>query len=317
MTRESDILDRSLLGVANGVLEVSNHHVIFRDINPEDNIPIHTNITYDSEFSWHHSLIEECMKWFSQIFTDRDLLHYFLKFSASCLKGNNSDKFVTIFTGEDNETMHQITNLFAEIFGNYNISDIKQPFHRNILINKFESNVLTYESIIKECVSNNFPCKIIFICERVPIIPNVDKSIEKYIRIVPLLSKWVCDAPDDEAEQYRQRKFKKDPLFLDRIQILAPAFLWIMVQYYPYYSIEGLNPSSIIEKTTEAYWRDNDVYAQFTADCIEERDGDTYVTFNEIYIKFKTWFRDSFPHYKVPERSIVRTELSSRWGTQL
>jgi hypothetical protein len=112
-----------------------------------------------------------------------------------------------------------------------------------------------------------------------------------------------------------------DVNFEKRIPILAPAFLWIISQYYPYYFSEGLKDPAIVTEHTESYWRDNDVYAQFAADNIQEvytpggdRDSSARVTLTEIYTEFKIWFRDAFPGTKPPERSIVRTELSSRWG---
>jgi hypothetical protein len=165
--------------------------------------------------------------------------------------------------------------------------------------------------------------KMILICNKVPVIANADKAIKNRTRIFPYLSTWSMDAPEDEREQYEQRKFKMDPTFERRIPVLAPAFLWIMAQYYPHYSSQGLVDPEIVTETTEAYWRDNDIYAQFAADTIREvyideaqtiRDESARLTLSEVYSEFKIWFRDAFPGTKVPERTVVRTELSSRWG---
>ena len=353
----TDLLDINpeLIGVTNGILEVSNHHVLFRSAKPEDYISMCTNIPYHSDFSWQDPLVQECMKWFGQVFTDRSLLHHFLKFAASCLKGRNSDKIFPIFTGEGDNSKSMIVKLFEATFSSYCIKfDISNVTGRNgnasdhalrstrakatriAFMDEPEDDVPMHKGIIKKWVGGDsffarmlqsdggdiqVFFKLILTCNKVPIIPNADKAIKNRTRLFPYLSTWVDDAPEDEAEQYRQRRFKKNPFFERRIPILAPAFLWIMAQYYPYYSTEGLTDPAIVTETTEAYWRDNDVYAQFAADTIQEvytpsgdRDAGARVTLSEIYGEFKTWFRDAFPGNKVPERSIVRTELSSRWG---
>lgn len=344
-----------MLGVTNGILEVLNRQVLFRHAKPEDYISMCTNIPYHVNFSWQHPLVVECMKWFGQVFTDRALLHHFLKFSASCLKGRNSDKIFPIFTGEGDNSKSMIVKLLEATFNSYCIKfDISNITGRNnnasgptpqlarakatrlALIDEPEDDVPMHKGVIKRWVGGDsffarmlqdnggdvqVTFKLGLICNKVPIIPNADKAIKNRVRLFPFLSVWVDDPPEDEAEQYRQRRFKKDPFFERRIPILAPAFLWIMTQYYPYYAAEGLQDPEIVTETTEAYWRDNDVYAQFAADTIQEvytpggdRDAGARVTLGEIYSEFKIWFRDAFPGNKVPERSVVRTELSSRWG---
>ena len=344
-----------LTGVTNGILEVSNHHVLFRAAKPEDYISMCTNIPYHQNFSWQNPLVQECMKWFGQVFTDRSLLHHFLKFASSCLKGRNSDKIFPIFTGEGDNSKSMIVKLFEATFSSYCIKfDISNVTGRNsnasgptpqlarakatriAFMDEPEDDVPMHKGIIKKWVGGDsffarllqdnggdvqVFFKLILTCNKVPIIPNADKAIKNRVRLFPHLSTWVDNPPEDEAEQYRQRRFRKNPFFERRIPILAPAFLWIMAQYYPHYSTEGLTDPAIVTETTEAYWRDNDVYAQFAADTIQEvysdagdRDAGARVTLSEIYSEFKVWFRDAFPGTKPPERSIVRTELSSRWG---
>lgn len=344
-----------LTGVTNGILEVSNQHILFRHAKPEDYISMCTNIPYHTTYSWQHPLVVECMKWFGQVFTDKPLLHHFLKFAASCLKGRNSDKIFPIFTGEGDNSKSMIVKLFEATFNSYCIKfDISNVTGRNMnasgptpqlarakatriaFMDEPEDDVPMHKGIIKKWVGGDsffgrllqdnggdiqVTFKLVLTCNKVPIIPNADKAIKNRTRLFPYLSTWIDTPPEDEAEQYRQRRFKKNPFFERRIPILAPAFLWIMSQYYPYYATEGLTDPAIVTETTEAYWRDNDVYAQFAADTIQEvytpagdRDAGARATLSEIYAEFKVWFRDAFPGNKVPERSVVRSELTSRWG---
>lgn len=351
------LLDSSpeLTGIINGVLEVSGHCVVFRTAKPEDYISMCTNNPYHSNYTWQHPLVQECMKWFGQVFTDKALLHHFLKFAASCLKGRNSDKIFPIFTGEGDNSKSMIVKLFESTFHSYcikfDISNVtgkaagasgptpqlaRAKATRIAFMDEPEDDVPMNKGIIKKWVGGDsfftrflhdnggdvqVTFKLVLTCNKVPVIPNADRAIKNRTRLFPYLSTWVDDASDDEAQQYAQKRFKKNPFFERRIPVLAPAFLWIMTQYYPHYAVEGLEDPPIIEETTNAYWKDNDVYAAFCADTIAEvytetgeRDTGARVTLSDIYAEFKIWFRDSFPGTKVPERPIVKNELSSRWG---
>lgn len=357
----TNLLDTNpeLTGVTNGILEVSGNNILFRAAKPEDYISMCTNIPYHVTYTWNHPLVQECMKWFGQIFTDRSLLHHFLKFAASCLKGRNSDKIFPIFTGEGDNSKSMIVKLFEATFNSYCIKlDISNVTGHNgnaagptpqlarakatrvAFMDEPEDDIPMHKGIIKKWVGGDsffgrllqdnggdiqITFKLVLTCNKVPVIPRADKAIKNRTRLFPFLNTWVDDPPEDEAEQYIQHKFKKNPLFERRIPILSPAFLWIITQYYPYYSVEGLPDPAIVTETTEAYWRENDVYAQFAADTIQEvytpstdgcqvRDSAARVTLSEIYTEFKLWFRDAFPGTKVPERPFVRAELSARWG---
>lgn len=351
-----DLLDTNpeLTGVTNGLLEVCGQNIIFRAAKPEDYVSMCTNIPYHN-LSFEHPLVRECMTWFTQVFPDDDLRKHFLKFSASCLKGRNSDKIFPIFTGEGDNSKSMIVKLFEAVFSSYCIKfDISNVTTRNTnssgptpqlarakatriaFMDEPEDDVPMNKGIIKKWVGGDsffgrmlqdnggdiqVFFKLVLTCNKVPIIPNADKAIKNRTRLFPYLSTWVDNPPEEESEQFRQRRFKKNPFFERRIPILAPAFLWIMTQYYPFYCREGLVDPEIVTQTTEEYWKNNDVYAQFTADSIQEvftdnghRDAASRVTLTEVYSEFKAWFKDAFPGNKVPERSVVRTELSSRWG---
>ena len=164
--------------------------------------------------------------------------------------------------------------------------------------------------------------KLWLYCNKVPIIPNSDKAVKNRLRILPYLSTWVDDAPESEEEQMKQRKFKKDPLFENLIPSLAPAFLWILIEYFEKYTSEGLDEPKIIKDYTAEYWEENDVYRQFMNEYIQpaylpdskDLDPNSKLTLPEIYREFSFWFRDSFPSIKVPDRASVKYELAQRLG---
>ncbi|MEM2986522.1 MAG: hypothetical protein QXV60_00275 [Nitrososphaerota archaeon] len=344
----------NLVGVSNGVLEILKDKVIFRSSKPEDYISMSTNIPYNY-YSWNDPLVKECMKWFSQVFTDKDLLHHFLKFASSCLKGRNSDKVFPIWTGEGDNSKSMIVKLFEHTFSSYcvklpvsllNERNIRSSnptpqlartkFTKIAFLDEPEDDIPIHKSSIKRYTGGDSffarflhdngndiqaTFKLVLICNRIPSIPNADKAIKNRIKIFPFLSTWVDDAPEDEDEQYKQRKFRKDPFFENRIPTLAPAFLWILTEYYPFYYKEGLSDPPIVTESTKTYWDDNDIYTHFINDTVEKvrTDSGLYdktarVTLSELYNSFKSWFVSSFPGSKIPEKPVFTTAISSRWG---
>lgn len=338
----------NVLGVSNGVLEITSDNVIFRVSKPEDYISMSTNIPYN-EYTWDDSLVQECMKWFKQVFTDDKLLHHFLKFSASCLKGRNNDKIFSIWTGEGDNSKSMIVKLFEATFNSYciklpvsvlnerSISSNSPTPHlartkstRVAFLDEPEDDIPIYKNVIKRLTGGDSffarflqengseiktTFKLILTCNRVPVIPNADKAIKNRTKIFPFLSTWVDDAPKEESEQYQQRKFPRDPFFENKIPTLAPAFLWIITQYYSYYIKEGLDDPPIVIEATKAYWNNNDFYSQFIKDTIEIVPNENVrVTLTELYSKFKVWFSNSFPGIKIPERPIFQNEIISKLG---
>jgi len=348
-------VNTNLLGVTNGILEAHGNQVIFRCAKPEDYISMCANIPFHDMYSWNHPLTKECLEWLKKVFPDKKLLHHFLKFAASCLRGRNSDKIFPIWTGNGDNSKSMIVKLFEAVFGAYcikfPISMISEKAMnssgptpqlarakstRVAFLDEGDDDVSLSKATIKRFTGGDSffarllqenggdvqaTFKLVLTCNKVPVITNPDKPIKGRTKLFPFMSKFVSNPPTDPEEQYEQKLFKKDPFFEKRIPILAPAFLWIMTQYFPHYVEEGLVDPEIVTETTESYWRDNDVYAQFVADAVQEindengqRDTSVKVCLNEIYGEFKTWFKDAFPGTRVPERSIVRSELSSRWG---
>lgn len=344
-----------LLGLTNGVIEILGPFAIHRRSKPEDYVSMCSNTQFNPNMSWEHPSVKECMKWFGQVFPVEALLHHFLKFASSCLKGINSDKIFPIWTGEGDNSKSMIVKLFEKTFGCYCIKFpvtlltekggnssgptpqlARAKSTRIAFLDEPEDDIELAKGTIKRYTGGDTffarllqdnggdiqaTFKMILMCNKVPIIPNADTAIKNRTRLFPFLSTYCDNAPDDEEQQYKLRRFKKNPLFEKRIQCMPSAFLWILTQYFPHYSSEGLPDPQIVKDTTETYWKENDVYAQFAADMIQEvytpkgeRDHTARITLSEIYAEFKAWFRDAFPGTKVPERQVVRGELTARWG---
>ena len=108
----SESLDTNpnLLGIANGILETIGDKVVFRSAKPEDYVSMVSKVPYHKSYTWEYPLVKECLDWLKKVFPDTQLLHHFLKFSASCIRGKNTDKIFPVFTGSGDNSKAMMKN---------------------------------------------------------------------------------------------------------------------------------------------------------------------------------------------------------------
>lgn len=291
-----------LLGMLDCVIDVSGKQAIARPGKPEDYISLCTGLPYLRHLTWEAPLVKKLMTWMRQIFVDDDLRHYFLKMSASCLKGKNADKIFPIWTGEGDNSKSMLVKLFEACFGVYcikfptstltgkrsqssaptpemarskstRVAFLQEPDDDEVIRGGLLKELTGGDSFFARYLHDNggevqAMFKLILMCNKVPSIPTGGKAVKNRTRIIPFLSTWVVNPPPTEEEQYSRRLFKMDPFFDRQIPDLAKAFMWVLVEYYPKYISEGLQEPAIIAQATENYWQDNDIYQQFITEYI-------------------------------------------------
>lgn len=294
-----------LFAVDNGVFEMMKDRVIFRKGRPEDYITKFTAVPFKPHYHLKHKKLQPLLIWLGQAFPDEELCHFFKKFAASCLKGMNSDKLFSIFTGDTNNSKSMIVKLFETTFGSYFIKfdisvlskkktsssnatpELARAKHTRIVvidepdkkdkINAAEAkrytgnDSFTARALFENSSDFQMSFKLIIQCNGVPEIENADPAVEGRVLLFPFLSTWVKDAPKEEEERMKQRLFQRDPFFDEKVKEMAPAFLWLLFHYYPIYMREGLatRPKVAID-ATKKYWAENDIYALFSTDTVKE-----------------------------------------------
>lgn len=335
----------NVLGLANGVFEVVGGNVHFRAAKPEDYVLMNTKVAYDDSFTWDSPEVIACMAWMTQVFPDPKLKLHFLKFAASCIKGRNSDKIFPIFTGEGNNSKSMIVKLFMQTFGEYAIKfDMANVTGRNNnagnaspqtaraksvrlgFMDEAADDVPMHKETIKRVVGGDsfytrklhdnggdieVFFKLILSCNKVPIIPKADTAIKNRVKIFPYLGTWTSDI----TKLNNPNTYLMNETFEDDIPGLVPAFMWILVQHFPIYNAEKLKDPEIVTEYTKNYWEENDVYAQFAADCVVvSNDKNNKVAFAEMFTKFRIWWKDAFDGVKLPEKTTIKRDLQARWG---
>lgn len=296
-----------LTGVSNGILEVSNDRVLFRDGKPEDYITMSTRIPYREDFTFNTPLVQECMRWFEMVYVDKEVLEYFLKFGASGLIGRNLSKNFFVMAGEHgHNSKSMITRGFEEAWGDYMfkipVDALSQKFSDPSKPNQFlarghctrfafteepDRQVELSAGVIKRYTGNDaiytrllhqnggeqiMTFKMAMASNNVPSIPNPDSAIRNRVAIIPHDSVWCRDAPPTFEEQMKLRRFPMDPNFEKKIPSLATAFLWIMVKYFPAYAKSFEQPAAVRERC-EHFWLTTDVYAIYINERVKKATG--------------------------------------------
>lgn len=354
--------DPTKTGWSNCVIECCGDRAYDRSGKPEDYITMTTYIPYRGDFTWDHPLIKELMIWLGQVFVDDELKRYFLKDASCMLLGRNAEKYFRVWTGDTNGSKSMIVKLFQATLGMYccdfpvtmlcgktmasqsgptpelaqargaHVGIIAEPSHDEPLHGaKVKRHTGGDRFFARMCNENGGSIeafyKLILMCNRIPPIPDLDDAVEARVFILPFLSSWVDDAPMDEAERYKQRKFKKDPFFEKRIPELALAFAWVMVQYFTFYKNEGLRPPEIVKTCIKNHWQENDPYLNFIRDRVgyayvngddKNIDKNASVIATDLYVSFKKWYGSEYPGGKVPDqpRFTAEMKMKSRLGPQ-
>lgn len=355
-------LNENLTAFDDGIVEVTHDDAIIRDGKPEDYITIKSATKIRRPLSWDNPNVKRFMHWMKQVFPDEGLKEYALKLIASCLKSKNKEKILPVFTGSNgNNSKSMFKKMIELVFGPYcmtfplsvltngkksgptpelalakycKITFGQEPDENSLLSAAFFKEISGLDKIsVRLLFENGGNIEVLFtmflICNKMPLIPGADKAIMNRLRAIPFLSTWVTNPPESIEEQFKQRLFKLDKNFESTLNSMSHAAAWVFVQYYIKYVTEGLQEPELVKKTTEEYWKDNDMYRLFLKECTDPAilpgskteanpkgivDGSKKVKITELYQAFKFFIKDSYPNIKVPSAPDFKFQLIQRMG---
>lgn len=344
-----------LTGVDNGVLEICGHKCKFRKGKPEDFITKSALVGYDKRFDNDHPLVKECKVWIKQLFMDDELVKHFFKYCSSFLKSGNREKYFVVFAGANGDNGKSMICKLLGLLGGYcvrmSLSFLTQGRQRTntpspdmarsraakvAIMQEPEDDDKLQGGVLKDATGNEpFFCrflndngreirntfKLILMCNNIPSFNNPGQALVNRMKVFPFLSTWSKDAPKTEEERYKKRIFQMDPNFEDRINVLMPAFLWLMKEYYPVYSKEGLKDPQAVIEYTEKYWASTNIYKIYLSERLEnvytpKGDIDTRasITLSQLYLDFKNFLTENYTNNNLPDRRIVCNNISSIIG---
>lgn len=358
-------MDPNLTGWKNGVIECCGDYAYFRKGKPQDYITKSTGIKFDPTLNDQHPLVLELMDWLGKVFCDKELLEFFLKDSASHLLGKNAEKRFRIWIGGTNGSKSLITKLYQFTLGEYCVdlplslitktinvgSSGPSPetaqlkgAHTGFYCEPDDDDDLVGGKIKKRRGGDRFfgrgcnenggsieaTAKEILVTNVWPDIPNADEAVIDSMAPLLFLSKFLdpdkYDVPISIEEQYKNRRFKQDPFFEQKIPDLAPAFAWLLLKYYPKYKTLGLKQPPIIKEYIQQHWDEVDPYRNFINEKIvhayvegtDQIDLEAYLTVQDIYEDFSKWFKSNNLGKEIPKRTKFHKEMmhEKRLGPQ-
>lgn len=173
------------------------------------------------------------------------------------------------------------------------------------------------------------------IANTIPMIPDCQEAIWERTLIYEHSSKWVdpVKAPKDFNEQFKQGLFPKDRFFDQKVPKMAPAFIWILTQKFEEYYTNGLQVPDEVLQATENFKINNNYFIHYVRDNLKraerdtgetniegqpiiERDMTAFVSLDDMYAKFRPWYKDQQFKDVIPTKVQFKEGMEAAWKTK-
>lgn len=274
---------RDLIGFENGIYDLRLSKL--RPGRQEDYITLSTGNDY-IEFSPNHDSINAIDLFMSQLFVDKDLRDYVYILLASFLDGHNPHEKFHIFRGDGSNGRATLMQLFELAFGQYVTilagSFITQKQKRSGLV-EFEASRLKNTRLLAIQTNSNKierlnvtllkewtggdrisgvrsngttieykpQFKMVYLCRYWPRLPSDDEGVWRRISLVEFDSRFV-----ENPDPHNPYEIKKDPHINLKLSALKEAFMFILLEKYKIYKIQGLNEPATVINATKEYRQD-------------------------------------------------------------
>lgn len=342
--------DWNIMGVRNGILEIGDSGILFREGKPEDYVLRQSRVKH-KRYTWKSRKVKWVMKWFNQMNPKKENMDYFGKSLSINFEGGNRPKKATFIVGPTGGGKSALVTFMSRIFEGYESTlpesqitvthndDKKGPdpylaaaINSNIawihelmgIIDPKKFKMLTGKDFILARflgengtkTSRKPRFKLISTSNFLPIFQNSDSSIIDRVIILMMHSRWIENAPKSEEEQMKQRKFPRDNNFEDKFDSNISAGLWVLMQYYNRYRKEGLDMPKDIKKTIETYWREKDVMGSFIKDCVMKAPNTkTLLRLDVVERKYRAWIERHYPSMDPLDKNILLVTLKERFSS--
>ena len=336
--------NRQVIGCPNGVYDLIND--VFRPGKPEDFITLSTGAKYNNNFHADHPKIKEVEYYFRTVYPDPELNNYVKKAFASILEGGNMNKDFYNMIGSGDNSKSMVAKALKSCFGNYiakipvallmgrrGNADSATPH----LADKKGVRALFAEeaprgasnvSVIKEMSGNDDICaralfkmpvtfspqwKLFMWSNHMLLAEAEEKAYWNRQKVVDHEATFTFDAPESEEEQFKLKKFPRDPLFDAKVIAMADALLWCLTEWYKVYKEEGLMPPQKVLHATNMAKMKNDVYLQYMNASLVLVTQHESLTVDEMYNDFRIWHTGQYQNNKnhvLPDKAHFEEEMS-------
>lgn len=292
--------NRTIVCFENGVYDLNLG--VFRDGSPDDYCTFSTGLKYN-DYSYEDKDVMDLKEFLKKVFVNKDIRHYFLDFTATCLQGGNVNKIFAIMTGDTNGGKSVTGKLIKKAFGDYAldfpdetfivsgrsaaggarpdlarvrgkrigfITEVSKTQEFDISkVKKLTGNDSFFARNLHEKGTDITPMfTAVVMCNKPPSIPASDNATWERIKIIPFESMFVGEnnsvkLPATPEEQKQKKIFPRDPTLEEKLDDFVGPFMWLLLQRFKNYKKYGLKEPKDVKGSTVAYQRDNDYYKQF------------------------------------------------------
>ena len=331
--------NKYLLCFNNGVYDFEKME--FRKGTKEDYLTFCTNCDY-KEYSEDDTEYKEVSEFIYRLLPNYEKREYTLKLIASCLVGHTGDEKFHIWTGTASNGKSKFTELITNSLGDYAfslpISLITQKRQASTSANpemaKTKGKRFGYMQepdkgdeikvgLMKELTGGDIistrklygepfdfkpQFKLILCCNDLPKIPSSDQGTWRRLRVIEFTSKFT-DNPDPN----NPNEFKKDTKVAEKINNWRSPFLYMLIQYYKKYKIEGLIEPEEIMKYTREYESISNKYEDFINECITKNSKDA-LKWSDLHHAYITWFKNNRDD-KVDSIKEIKKYFEAKFGS--
>ena len=344
--------NKHLIGFKNGVYDLKNHK--FRNGIPEDYISRSLGIDY-KEFDPDGDEVRMVYDYLEKVFPNSNIRKFFLDIYCDIFVGGNPRKHIIFWTGCGDNAKSVTQTIFEKIMGEYatkletqnvtgkkpgagsanadiarlegkRLCSIEEPDKKE----QFNIGILKHLSGNDTCYARDLyekgkdtreflPLfKLVIICNDLPPMSHDDQAIWNRVRVIDFEAKF-CDpdkgevAPESYEEQLQLKRFPMDKSFVDeKLPKILEPFAWVLLNHRK-------NLGCVIEPievkiSTEQFRKSNDTYRQFAEECVITSPNGS-VNISELYTRFKTWFKESYPGHALPIKEEVKKQYINIWKT--
>ncbi len=271
-----DKLDNNpnLMGVRNGVLEITPDGIIFREQNPEDYITKISKTDFDPDLTWEDEKVGEFLEWMGQLQPNDQDREVFLRLIASLIQGRQLDPTyrspfdhinIAFFRGTGGNGITTLIQSMKIVWGD-NFGYLRPTIlemndrhssgelystrnYRIVFIDYgygfgdgFDDINKIKGGFVKELIGNDilhptygtpfrYMPKLLFDSRVVPKVFEQDGYIRRKMKIINFENTFKTVLTNNDNVDSGQT-FQVDPNFSSKLESLAPAALWVLVQKF-------------------------------------------------------------------------------------
>jgi P4 family phage/plasmid primase-like protien len=339
-----------LIGCNNCIIDFKNK--MHRKGKHDDYISKTTGLDYYTMAHYEKTkpeVIEEINTFMSQLFPEEELKVYMWEHLASTLLGNNENQTFNIYIGTGANGKSKLIDLMGKVLGEYkgtvpitlitqkrnSIGSTSSEIHQLIgvryaVMQEPSNGDKINEGIMKEITGGDpIQCRALF-KESVTFIPQfklavatncfpemtaTDDGTWRRVRAVEYKSKFTKNPyhdPQFPKEDYPYQ-FAIDTKIDEKFDIWAPVMFSMLVEIA--YKTQGkVKDCDAVMKKSEEYRKEQDVFLEFTSNCIQTSVSGEKLKISIVKDCFKNWYSSNYGNNKNPPFKQLLDYMAKKYG---